>query len=51
MTVLNVRNVTFRSPDSVTSAYGVSMDTVRSDCLSNVANTDRLIVLRVFLRE
>ena len=31
MTVRNVRNVTFRSPDTVTSASGVSIDTGRSD--------------------
>ncbi len=31
MSVRNVRNVTFRTPDSVTSAYGVSIDTVHPD--------------------
>ena len=31
MTVRNVRNVTFRTPDSVTSASGVSIDTGPSD--------------------
>jgi hypothetical protein len=38
MTVRHVRNVTIRTPDSVTSAYGVSIDTVRSDAIPSVTD-------------
>ena len=38
MTVRNVRNVTIRTPDTVTSAYGVSIDTVRSDAIPRVTD-------------
>jgi hypothetical protein len=38
MAVRNVRKVTIRTPDHVTSAYGVSIDTVRSDAIPSVTD-------------
>jgi len=36
VTVRNVRNVTFRTPDNVTSETGVSIDTGRSDASGDI---------------
>jgi hypothetical protein len=50
MTVRNVRYVTFRSPDSVTSAYGVSIDTVRSDAIPPVTDAYWSVARRTLQR-
>ncbi len=50
MSVRNIRNVTFRTPDSVTSAYGVSIDTVRSDAVVRIRDVHWLVGRRALQR-